>query len=102
MSIGDKFKKLRDQAKQIAMKKMLDKQLAGLSDDQKKLVMKMIEENPDFFEKIAKEIEAEVKAGKNQMAASMSVMKKYQGDLQKIMMSAQGGGDPKMSNRNLQ
>jgi len=54
--------------------------------EQRDLIMKAVQDNPEFFKKIADEIKAEEKAGTGQMAASMKVMRKYQGDLQKIMM----------------
>jgi len=76
------FGKLKDKA----MEKMLEKQLGQLPPAQREMVMKAVQENPDFFKKIADEIKAEEKSGKSQMAASMSVMRKYQGDIQKIMM----------------
>lgn len=42
--------------------------------------------NPQLFKKIADEIKALEKAGKNQMFASMEVMKKYQNELRDLMM----------------
>jgi hypothetical protein len=42
-------------------------------------------QNPELFQKIAKEIKELEKQGKNQMFASMEVMKKYQSELAKIM-----------------
>lgn len=47
-------------------------------------IIAMVEANPELFEKIAKEVEEAMKNGQNQMAASMSVMRKYQGELQKL------------------
>lgn len=76
------FQKLKDKATE----KMLEKQLGKLPPQQRDMVMKAVSENPDFFKKMADEIKALEKSGKNQMAASMEVMRKYQGDLQKIMM----------------
>lgn len=76
------FGKLKDKA----VEKMLEKQLGQLPPEQKAMVMKAVQDNPDFFKKIADEIKAEEKAGSSQMVASMKIMRKYQGDLQKIMM----------------
>jgi len=98
--IGDMAKKAKDKMKQAATKKMLESQMKKLSPQQRAVVMKMLQENPEFFENIAKEIEAEVKAGKNQMAAAMHVMKKYQAKMQELMMKAMAGGQ-KGGNRNL-
>ena len=93
-------KKAKDNLKQIAMKKMMEKQMSQLSPEQRTVVMKMLQENPEFFENIAKEIEAEVKSGKNQMAAAISVMKKHQAKMQELMVKS-AGGNPKTNNRNL-
>ncbi len=76
------FGKLKDKA----VEKMLEKQLGQLPPEQKAMVMKAVQENPDFFKKIQEEIKAEEKSGSSQMVASMKVMRKYQGELQKIMM----------------
>jgi len=76
------FGKLKDKA----VEKMLEKQLGQLPPAQREMVMKAVQDNPDFFKKIAEEIKAEEKNGSSQMVASMKVMRKYQGDIQKIMM----------------
>jgi mRNA-degrading endonuclease RelE of RelBE toxin-antitoxin system len=74
--------------KDAAIKKMMEKQLKNLPPAQREVVMNAVIKNPEFFEKIAKEIEVETKNGASQMSASMKVMRKYQGDLQKIMMGS--------------
>jgi signal recognition particle subunit SEC65 len=76
------FSKVKDKA----VEKMLEKQLKNVPPQQREMLMTAMKNNPEFFEKIAKEIEAETKKGKNQMAASMEVMRKHQGELQKILM----------------
>ncbi|MCD5396582.1 MAG: hypothetical protein LRZ98_00135 [Candidatus Pacebacteria bacterium] len=98
--IGDAAKKIKNKAKALAMKKMMEKEMKNLSPQQKELVMNMLAENPKFFEDIAKEIDEEVKSGKSQMVASMTVMKKHQAKMQELMMRS-AGGNPKMTNRNL-
>jgi len=82
---------LKAKAKQKAVNAMLKKQMGNVPPEQQKMIMEMIEQNPEFFENIAKEIEAEVKKGKSQLVAGMSVMKKYQGKLQEMMMKAAQG-----------
>lgn len=67
------------------MKTMLKKQLGGLPKDQQEMIMKAIDEHPELFDKIGKEIKAKVKSGVNKQAASMSVMMAHKNDLQKIM-----------------
>ena len=51
---------------------------------QKDQMMGMIDKNPELFEKIALEVDAEVKKGTEKMMASMMVAKKYQKELQKL------------------
>jgi hypothetical protein len=72
-------------AKNFLMKKLLEKQLKDVPADQKEMIMTMVEKDPKLFEKIALEMQAEMKAGKNQMAAAMKVMPKYQAQLQALM-----------------
>ena len=58
----------------------------GADDAQIKLITELLEENPELFENMGKDIEAETKNGKSQMEAAQAVMGKYQADLQKLMM----------------
>ncbi len=94
------FTNIKDKVKGKAVEKMMERQMKNLPADQREMMMKLIEDNPEFFENIAKEIEQEVKAGKSQMAAGMSVMRKHQAKLQQLMMNSMGG-DPRMKDRNL-
>jgi len=71
--------------KTFLMKKMLKSKLKGVPEDQVDKMIAMIEKNPDFFQNIAKEVEQEVKKGKSQEAATMEVMRKHQGEVQKMM-----------------
>jgi len=47
--------------------------------------MTLLEKDPALFEKIAKEVQEEMKKGKSQMHASMAVMPKYKAQIQKLM-----------------
>lgn len=67
------------------MKKMLSSQLKGVPEDQQNKILDAIEKNPDFFQKIAAEVQEEMKKGKDQMAATMFVMQKHQSELQNVM-----------------
>ncbi len=98
--LGDKLKNLKDKTKEKAAEKMLERQLKKLPEDQRQMVMAMIEKNPDFFQNISNEIQEEIKNGKTELAASMKVMRKYQNELQKMMLESMGG-DPRKSDRNL-
>ena len=98
--LGDKVSGAKKAITDKATKAMLEKQLKNVPEDQKAAMMAMIEENPDFFENIAKEIEIEVKGGKSQLVAGMSVMRKYQSKMQEMMMKSMGGNQ-NTKNRNL-
>ena len=68
------------------MRKMLQSQLKNVPADQQKMIMEMLEKDPVLFEKIAKEMQAELKSnGNNQMAAAMKVLPKYQKEIMLVM-----------------
>jgi len=71
--------------KNYMMEKVMQHKMKDMPKQQQEQVMKMVQENPELFEKIQKEIKQEMKNGKDQMAASMQVMRKYQSEIQKIM-----------------
>ncbi|MFA7216695.1 MAG: hypothetical protein WC095_01785 [Candidatus Paceibacterota bacterium] len=71
--------------KTFLMKKMLKAQMKGVPEAEQDKMIAMIEKNPELFQKMGTEIQAEMKTGKSQMEASMSVAKKYQEELKKIM-----------------
>lgn len=75
--------------KEFFMRKLLQSKLKGLPKEQQDLIIKAIEKNPAFFEDIAKKIEQKVKGGKDQMAATMEVMREHQNELRQIMGDAQ-------------
>ena len=68
------------------IKTMLKKQLKSLPQEQQGMIMKAIDEHPELFEKMSKEIKAKVKSGIDKQAASMSVMMSHQNELRKIMV----------------
>lgn len=76
------------------MKAMLKKQLKNLPQDQQEMVLKAVEENPEFFDKIGKEIKAKVKNGVDKQTAAMSVMMSHQNELRNIMMKNQSSFRP--------
>ncbi len=71
--------------KNFAMKKLLEKQLKDVPADQREMIMTMVEKDPVLFEKIAKELQEEMKKGGNQMNAAMKVLPKYQKEIMAIM-----------------
>jgi hypothetical protein len=72
--------------KNFAIKKLLESQLKNVPADQKQMIMEMLEKDPVLFEKIAKEMSAELKSnGNNQMAAATKVLPKYQKEILAVM-----------------
>ena len=72
--------------KNFALKKMLQKQMKDAPESQQKMVMEMLDKNPALFEKIAKEMQAELKKnGNNQMAAATKILPKYQNEIMAVM-----------------
>lgn len=67
-----------------ALKKEIEKM--PLPPQAKQMFMKVIENDPELLMKIANETQELMAAGKNQMAASQSVMMKYQKELRAAMM----------------
>lgn len=66
---------------------MLQLQLKNVPEAQRTQIMAVVEKDPKLFEQIAKEIKAEMKkrGDKDQTAAAMVVMPKYQKQLQTLM-----------------
>jgi hypothetical protein len=67
------------------LKQVMRSKLKGVPEDEQKRIMQMVEANPDFFKKVADEIEKRKKSGQNEMQASMQVMREHQAELQKLM-----------------
>ncbi len=71
--------------KKFLQKQVLKRQLANVPEAQRNMLMQAMEQHPDFFEKIAKEVEQKKKEGKSEMAAAMEVMRVHQNELRKMM-----------------
>lgn len=68
------------------MRKLLERQMKNAPPEQKEMVMALLEKNPAVFEKIANEMQEELKRnGNNQMAAAMKVLPKYQTEIMSAM-----------------
>ncbi|MES2470612.1 MAG: hypothetical protein V4526_00030 [Patescibacteria group bacterium] len=67
------------------MKQMLKRQLKGVPEAEQERIISAVEKNPDFFKEIADEVEKRVKGGMGQQEAAMSVMRKRQDEIRKIM-----------------
>ncbi len=72
--------------KQYALKKVLESQMKDAPPEQRQMILEMVEKDPTLFEKIAKEMQEELKRnGNNQMAAAMKVLPKFQQEIMKVM-----------------
>jgi len=72
--------------KNMAMKKVLQSQMKNVPEDQQQMIMEMVEKKPELFQKIATEMQAELKTnGNNQMAAATKVLPKYQAEIMEVM-----------------
>ena len=71
--------------KDFLMRKMLATKLKGVPQAEQEKLLGMIEKNPDLFQKIASEVQEEMKRGKDQMNATMTVVKKYENELKGMM-----------------
>jgi len=64
---------------------MLKRQMKDVPADQQDMILKMVEENPKFFEEIAAKVKQKVDAGQDQMTAAMTVMRENQEQIKKMM-----------------
>lgn len=71
--------------KDFFMRQMLKSQLKGLPESQQEKIISAVEKNPKLFSDIAEEVQVLVKQGKDQMSATMEVMRKHQSELQDAM-----------------
>ncbi len=71
--------------KNFLVKRVIKHKTKNMPQEQQDMVMKLVEDNPELFEKIGKEIQHKTKKeGKSEMVATMEVMRKYQSELQKL------------------
>ncbi len=72
--------------KDFLVKKVAERQLKDMPQQQRDMIMKLLENNPDLFMKMSKEVEHKIKKeGKDQMLAMMEVGKKYQKELREAL-----------------
>ncbi len=59
--------------------------MKDVPEEQQEKILAAVEENPELFQKIALEVQEKMKGGKDQMAAAMEVMQKYQEELKGVV-----------------
>jgi len=67
---------------------MMKSQLAKLPPEQRELFEKLLDEHPELLVQIATDAQAEIQAGKDQMAAMQAVMLKHQDAIKKALGTA--------------
>lgn len=72
--------------KSFLTEKLVRSKMKNLPKQQQDMFIKLIEENPELFKKIGDEVKALTKSGSSEMTATMQVMRKYQAEIQKLMM----------------
>ena len=71
--------------KNFLLKKMLKSKLKGVPEAEQEKLFSAIEKKPQLFQSIAVEIQQKMKGGKNQMTATMEVMKIHSDELKSLM-----------------
>jgi len=71
--------------KNLLLRKVMESKMKNVPKEEQEKMIALVESNPEFFQKIALEIQEKIKLGKDQMAATMEVVQKYQSDLQKMV-----------------
>jgi len=71
--------------KRFLMKQAMKSQLKGVPAEEQERILDMVERNPEFFEKLAAELQEAMKSGKDQQAVAMEIMQKHRVELAKLM-----------------
>ncbi|OHA87994.1 MAG: hypothetical protein A2653_02750 [Candidatus Zambryskibacteria bacterium RIFCSPHIGHO2_01_FULL_43_25] len=66
-------------------RKLVESKLKDVPPQQREMIFSVLEKNPEFFERIAKEVKELQDGGKDQQAAVMEVMQRHQAELARIM-----------------
>ncbi|MDD3156518.1 MAG: hypothetical protein PHP14_03960 [Candidatus Pacebacteria bacterium] len=72
---------------EFILRKMLMAQIKkmGLPKDQQDKIVNAVVKNPEFFKKMAEEMQSEMKSGLSQMEVAQKLAGKYQGEIKKIL-----------------
>ena len=67
------------------MRKMLQSKMKDVPEEMQEKLFAAIEKNPEFFKRVAEEIQGKKKGGRDQMSAVMEVIGSHQEELQALM-----------------
>jgi len=70
--------------KNFFLRKMMATQMKNVPKDQQEQILTLFEKNPELFMNLGKEIQEEMKKGKDQMSAAMDVMKRHEAELKTL------------------
>ncbi len=71
--------------KNFLLRQVANWKLKNVPEAQREQLLALIEKDPELFKKISDEVERRKKGGEGEMKASVEVMRKYRGELQKLM-----------------
>ena len=71
--------------KNFFLKQLLKSKMKDVPASEQEKIFAMLEKNPDFFQKVAEEVQIKIKSGKDQQSAVMEVLTSHKDELQKIM-----------------
>lgn len=67
------------------LKALIKKQLKDVPEDQIDMIIAVVEKNPEFFKRIAGDIQAKVKTGMSEQDAAKAVLEGNKEEMMKIM-----------------
>ena len=71
--------------KEFLLKKLIQSKLGNLPREDQERILRIVTKNPALFQEIATKIKHQMDSGKDQNAATMSVMREYQTQIKKLM-----------------
>ncbi len=71
--------------KEFLLKKLIASKLGNLPKEDRERILHIVTKNPALFQEIATKIKQQMDSGKDQNAATLSVMKEYQTRIQTVM-----------------
>lgn len=72
--------------KDFFLNQALKYKMKDVPEEQRDKLIAVMEQNPEFFQKVGEEVKRRVKNGESELAATMAVMRQHQAELQKVMM----------------
>lgn len=71
--------------KELLIRKLIQSKLGNLPKEEQEKIVALVTKNPEFFQKIAMEIQKKRDGGMDEMKATMAVMEAHKNELQKLL-----------------